>query len=184
MSDNLLAIDTASGEFSLALYKGDERLEFFNSGEANKQAENLVPEVEAILARHSLEYADLKYVAANIGPGSFTGLRIGLAVVKAWELLLPFTPIAVTSLEAAAMKKGGGEVHLDARRGQVFCQSFDAEMRPLSAPKLFDYDGEFDSVADADWVAKAALHKLKNGAELGRISPLYIRDADAKKPAA
>lgn len=180
----LLAIDTATGNFSLALYSDVKRLELFEAREANKQAENLIPEIEALLARHELEYSELNYIAANIGPGSFTGLRIGLAAVKALELVLPFTPIAVTSLEAAALQKGGGEVHLDARRGGAFAQNFDLNLQAISESELIDYIGEFDEPANADFIAQMALHKLKIGAELGEIKPLYIREADAKLPKA
>jgi tRNA threonylcarbamoyl adenosine modification protein YeaZ len=182
---NLLAIDTAGSNFSLALYQNAEMLEIYISPHANNQAEMLVPEIEALLARHNFGYADLDFFAANVGPGSFTGLRIGLSVVKAWGLVLPAKAIAVTSLEAVAMLKGGGEVVLDARRGQAFQQKFDANLQALSEAELIDYVGEFankfDAPANADWVAKAALHKLATGADLGVIRPLYSREADAKK---
>lgn len=179
---HLLAIDTATGTFSLALYDSENQLEFFVSEEPNKQAENLIPEVEALLARHGLVYDDLDRIAANIGPGSFTGLRIGLAAMKAWELVLDAKMVAVTALEAAALQKGGGDVTLDARRGQAFMQEFDANLQPLSEPQMEDYVGEFDEPANADWLAKVALMKIAAGADLGEIKPLYIRDADAKLP--
>ena len=181
-SKKLLAIDTCTGSFSLALFAGDDLLECYVSPEANKQAELLVPEIEALLARHNLTYTDLDFFAANIGPGSFTGLRIGLSVVKAWGLVLPARAIAVTSLEAAAWVKGGGEVLLDARRGQAFQQKFDPSLHALSEPAMIDYFGDFDAPASAEAVGRVALDKLASGANLGDIRPLYIREADAKLP--
>jgi tRNA threonylcarbamoyl adenosine modification protein YeaZ len=180
----LLAIDTATGNFSLALYdvESEKLLELFVSPDANKHAEMLVPEIENLLARHKLKHLDLDFLAVNIGPGSFTGLRIGLSVVKAWQLVLRAQAIPVTSLEAAAFIKNGGEVHLDARRGQAFYQKFDANLQPICAPQLIDYSTSFDSPANAEAIAQVALVKLKNGEALGQISPLYIRAADAKLP--
>ena len=179
----LLAIDTCTGSFSLALFADDKLLECYVSPEPNKQAELLVPEIEALLARHELDYENLDFFAANIGPGSFTGLRIGLSVVKAWGLVVPATAIAVTSLEAVAYVKGGGDVLLDARRGQAFQQKFDDKLNALSEPVMIDYIGEFDEPTNAEAVGRVALNKLASGANLGEIRPLYIRDADAKLPA-
>ena len=179
----LLAIDTCTGSFSLALFNGMDLLECYVSPEANKQAELLVPEIEALLARHDLDYGDLDFFAANIGPGSFTGLRIGLSALKAWGLVLSAKAIAVTSLEAAAWAKGGGLITLDARRGQAFQQKFDPSAHALSEPAMIDYVGEFDLPANAEAVGRMALWKLECGANLGEIRPLYIRDADAKLPA-
>lgn len=179
----LLAIDTAGGQFSLALFSGGKLLELFVAQESNKQAENLVPEVEALLARHQLSYQQLTHIAANVGPGSFTGLRIGLAAVKAWQLVLPTQAVAVTSLEAAAFVKGGGDVCLDARRGQAFVQKFDANLNALTQLQMVDYVGGFDAPANAEAVGRVVLQKISSGVVEGKISPLYIRDADAKLPA-
>lgn len=179
----LLALDTASQNFSLALFDRHQLLEHFVAKTANRQAEDLIPEIENLLTRHALEYLGLSYIAANIGPGSFTGLRIGLAAVRAWQLVLPVRAIAVSSLEAVALRKAGGIVRLDARRGQAFVQEFDANLQALSAATMVDYVGEFDLPADAEAIGLVALHKLATDADLGKISPLYIREADAKLPA-
>lgn len=175
----LMAIDTSFGKFSIALYEGEKQIAYFENEEYTKQAEMLVPEIENILAANNLSYQDIEKIACCNGPGSFTGLRIGIAAVKGLELALGIKTIAVSSLEAAAIAQNGGKVYLDAKRGEAYFQEFDNDFNPLSEPQLIEYEGSFSAAPNADLVAKLALAKPNADATL---EPLYIRKPDAKLP--
>ncbi|PIR31996.1 MAG: tRNA (adenosine(37)-N6)-threonylcarbamoyltransferase complex dimerization subunit type 1 TsaB [Alphaproteobacteria bacterium CG11_big_fil_rev_8_21_14_0_20_44_7] len=179
----LLAIDTSSQNFSIAIYDSAQQIAYFENDEASKQAEQLIPQIEILLEKKALKYQDLDYIAVNVGPGSFTGLRIGIAAAKGFALALPhLKTIAVTALEATAFAKDGGQIFLDARRGQAYTQEFDANSRPLSEPRLVDYEGDFDEFPNADLIAQLALQKIGKSDIKSELSPLYIRKPDAKLP--
>jgi tRNA threonylcarbamoyladenosine biosynthesis protein TsaB len=86
-------------------------------------------EIDAALA--GADRTSLDAIACDVGPGSFTGIRVGLAAAKGIALALDIPLVPVTSLEAlaAAARIGGAEgpivAVLDARRGEIFVQRFD-----------------------------------------------------------
>jgi tRNA threonylcarbamoyladenosine biosynthesis protein TsaB len=89
-----------------------------------------------VMDQVGLAFADLDRIAVTLGPGSFTGLRVGLAFAKGLALALDRPCIGVGTLEALAAAAGpAGFVAacLDARRGQVYLQAF-ADGRPVMAP--------------------------------------------------
>lgn len=97
--------------------------------------------IEAALAEASLTPADLTALAVTVGPGTFTGLRVGLAAARGFALARALPLVGVTTLEAVAapVTAEEGEViaaAFDARRGEVYLQVFDARHAPLSEPMI------------------------------------------------
>lgn len=129
---NFLAIDTACGLASVALMKNDALLGAKHSTQISKQAEELMTLTDVLLADHALAYAALNHVAVSIGPGSFTGVRIGLAAAQGIALARNLPLCGITTLEATALRfvreaKPSQRflVALNAQRGQAFVQAFD-----------------------------------------------------------
>jgi tRNA threonylcarbamoyladenosine biosynthesis protein TsaB len=134
----LLAIDTSGKDGSIALARAPEDAR--NSSalaildqvpiEGGTFSAQLVPQIAELLSRHSLSKKDIGAFAVASGPGSFTGLRVGLAAIKALAEILG-TPIApVSRLEALAYAPGvRGTViaALDAGRGEVYAGIYDIE---------------------------------------------------------
>ena len=103
-------------------------------------AEALVPMIENVMAEAGCSYADLDVVAVTRGPGSFTGLRIGLAAARAIALAAARPAIGLTSLEVVAAAARShvrpGEpilVALDARRGAIYAQVFELDGEDVRA---------------------------------------------------
>ena len=124
----ILAVDTAGRTAGVAVMEDDRLLYEVYLDAGLTHSETLLPMMDAALKACRLSCADIDLYGVNAGPGSFTGLRIGLAAVKG--LALPRqTPCApVSTLEAlAAAHIGEGTVvcALDARRGQVYSAAFD-----------------------------------------------------------
>jgi tRNA threonylcarbamoyladenosine biosynthesis protein TsaB len=120
----LLALDTATETGSLALVADDRVL-----GERALESHSayltlLMPEVAALLSNAGQEAADLDAVAVSLGPGNFTGLRIGLATAKtlAWSLGRPLVPVPTLEALAARFPRHLHPVGvvMDAKRGEVF----------------------------------------------------------------
>jgi tRNA threonylcarbamoyladenosine biosynthesis protein TsaB len=127
----VLALDTATEACSVALLSGDELIGRSAEGGLS-HAQQILGMVEAILAEAQVSLSMLDGIAASIGPGAFTGVRVTVAVAQglAFGAELPVVP--VTTLEALAfqvMRRGG--VHalacLDARMGEVYWGCFAAD---------------------------------------------------------
>ncbi len=96
----------------------------------------LVPGVQGLLERHGLKPADLTGIAVDTGPGSYTGLRIGVMIAKTLGYALGCPVVAVPTFRIlAAMVDGAGEVEViaDALKQTVYVQRFGAGGRPLDA---------------------------------------------------
>lgn len=131
----ILAIDTALDTVSVAIL--DDRGELLavrRSDDRRSGAEQLLPLVEAARAEAGLAYADLASIGVTVGPGSFTGIRVGLAAARGLALAAGIRLVGVTTLAAVAQAAvatipGVTAVMaaIDARRGELYCQRFGVE---------------------------------------------------------
>ncbi|MEN8098472.1 MAG: tRNA (adenosine(37)-N6)-threonylcarbamoyltransferase complex dimerization subunit type 1 TsaB [Chloroflexota bacterium] len=110
----LLAIDTATRVLSLALHDGDRVVGELTWQSANYHTVELTPSVAAMLQQAAITPSDLKAVAVAIGPGSYTGLRIGLAVAKGLALAHSIPLIGVPTLDIVVAPIGKEERPLQA----------------------------------------------------------------------
>lgn len=121
---NVLIIDTTSEELFVALIKdGGEVDKNYVSDCRSKHSVCLLPEIDGLLDRNGLKISDIGVCAISVGPGSFTGIRIGVATAKAFQYALNMKIIAVNSLEAAAYNyrgKGKTLAIIDAKHGNAF----------------------------------------------------------------
>jgi tRNA threonylcarbamoyladenosine biosynthesis protein TsaB len=127
----ILAVDTTHEFGSLALARGEEMLEELPLHAPTGFAHVLYQHVAALLQRHGLQVADIDCFAAASGPGSFTGVRIGLACVKGLAEALGKPAVAVSNLQALSTFGSAPlrAVVLDARRGEIYGAVYDAEGR-------------------------------------------------------
>jgi tRNA threonylcarbamoyladenosine biosynthesis protein TsaB len=127
----LLATDTSGKSGSIALARGDvngscEVIEVIPLSGGTFSAQ-LVPQIAALLTKHGFSKHDIGAFAVASGPGSFTGLRIGLAAIKALAEILERPIATVSLLEAVAVGAGlQGSIlaFLDAGRGEVYCGDY------------------------------------------------------------
>lgn len=139
----ILAFDTALRACSVAVCSGDRVLANCFESRSRGHAEVLIPTINQVCADAGVEMADLDRVAVTVGPGTFAGVRIGIAAARGLSVALSLPVVGVTTLEAVAAATArnlrNGEIHVtvvfDARRGQVYVQSFDADLQPLGAPR-------------------------------------------------
>ena len=94
-----LALDTSTGRISAAAYNGSTHASLILNLEL-RQSEKLLPAVETVLREAELTPADLDFVALSSGPGSFTGLRLGFAALKAFQLSTGCPLYGVPTLQA------------------------------------------------------------------------------------
>lgn len=123
----LVAIDTSTALASIALFEGDRLVDETEQRVQNAHGESLLPALDAALARAGWRPRDVARWGVGVGPGSFTGTRVGVATVKGIALATGAEVVGVTSLDAVAhgVVPEPGEVvasALSAGRGELFVQ--------------------------------------------------------------
>ena len=142
---SLLALATATAGGGIALLRGDAVVAERTLPEAVPTSEALLPAIDALLAETGTGIAALAGYAVSIGPGSFTGLRVGVATVKglAFDANQPVAAVPTLAALALAAPPGEGPVValLDARRGEVYAAGYAApgQLEPeVLAEGLYD----------------------------------------------
>ena len=111
----ILAFDTATPEASVAIARDGEVF-----GERSSQAVRVLADADELLHSAGLTPADLDAMAVGVGPGSFTGVRVGLAAARGLSLALDLPVAGLSTLGALAAAAPGAIPVIDARRGDVF----------------------------------------------------------------
>ena len=131
-------IETATDVCSVALTQGKEVLGVKESADGNSHSKNLLPFIDQVLRESEKTNADLQGVVVSIGPGSYTGLRIGVSTAKGIAYSLNIPVITVSTLESIAQgaKQQAGDncdivPMIDARRMEVFAARYDSDMNLL-----------------------------------------------------
>lgn len=142
----ILAFDTALNACSVAVADGNNILAHAHEKRRRGHAEALLPMIEAQMKSAAITYKDLDLIAVTVGPGTFTGLRIGLAAARGIAVAAKKPIIGITTLEALAaavpiLATEGRAIiaTADARRGEVYVQAFNRlekgeEISPIDAP--------------------------------------------------
>jgi tRNA threonylcarbamoyladenosine biosynthesis protein TsaB len=204
----LLAFDTATPAVTVALHDGERVVASLTRVDARRHGELLAPGITALLDEAWVARQDLTAVAVGVGPGPFTGLRVGLVTARTLALALDIPVYAVCTLDvlaAAAVDSGAVQapflVATDARRKEVYWASYDATGARLDGPHV---SRPSDVASDGPVVGDGALlypeaFPLPVGpqypdagvlaavvtderAELLDPEPLYLRRPDAAVP--
>lgn len=102
MNRLILAIETSIKNGSLSLLNNTDEIDGWTGNDAISRSEDLLPQIKQILNRNNIHLNQLEAIAVSIGPGSFTGLRVGLATAKALALSAACRITGVSILEAMA----------------------------------------------------------------------------------
>lgn len=134
----VLALDSATTACSVALWSDGEVRAHRFTVMARGQAEALMPMVKSAMDEAGVSFRDLDLLAVTVGPGAFTGLRIGLSAARGMALATGLPLVGVTTLEAVAHAVSPAEragrtllVVLDTKRTDVYAQLFSADLAPL-----------------------------------------------------
>jgi tRNA threonylcarbamoyl adenosine modification protein YeaZ len=196
----ILSIDTSLSQMSVALTAPGSVLGAVSLEGRESRNEKLLPAVDWLLRESGVERGAIDLLAVTRGPGSFTGVRIGLATVQGLAMALR-RPLCAMSTHEAVASSGAGRpsilVHGDAGRGEFYASGFrDGEevLAPslLTGEQLQGLRGEFEMLLDLEavlstWnVALLAAHRARQIAFTGRLadyaeaSPIYVRLAEAE----
>lgn len=149
-----LTIDTASLNCAVAVMKNDVSLARVSEKLGKGHAEKLIGQIVAATKEAKISLQIVDRIAVNIGPGSFTGVRIGVATARALALALQKPVIGVSSLEAIAFEahKRFKKEHvislIDAGRDMVYRQDFDENLHPMNSAKVQNSKEVIDTIDD------------------------------------
>jgi len=207
-----LGIETSSRQGSVALVEADQVVSLRLHHELNRHGERMLPLVEELLAEAGWSLQSLDRIGVGIGPGSFTGLRIGVALAQGIALGLGCPVVGVSSLQAMVFAAPPSDLPtaavLDARRDEYFVALFSSAGAELVGPRtISQVDAERTLVELAGGPLRVLglpavtwsngfqsdLTDLPSAAATGRLAalldpaqhpalPAYIRAADAVKP--
>jgi tRNA threonylcarbamoyl adenosine modification protein YeaZ len=211
----LLALDTATPAITVALYDtdGDRVLAAADQTDARRHGELLLPSVDRVLREASRSLQDVGRIVVGVGPGPYTGLRVGLATAEAFGAALSIPVLGLCTLDGIAYASGLDApfvVATDARRKEVYWARYaDARTRigdpavdrpeelpdeivrmPAVGAGARLYEDTFkglrtDLPLDQSAAALACLaaEKLDKGEEFVPARPMYLRRPDARVPA-
>ena len=134
----ILALDTCLQSCGVAIVDGGEAVVVKRLDLAKGHAEKLAPQVASALANAGMALKDIDRIGVTIGPGSFTGVRVGLAFARGLAIGTGVPVIGITTLAVLVAElpaQGINAVAIDARRGQVYGQAF-AGHTPVTEPLI------------------------------------------------
>ncbi len=192
MSRWILAVDTTTEYGSLALLRDDELVEEVLVHAPKGFAHVLYGHLAELFNRHLLKPADIDLFAAAPGPGSFTGVRVGLTCVKGLAEAVGRPAVGISNLQAIA-SCGTAPLRaavLDARRGEVYAAVYDAASRLVTPEVVASFEqwkatlpeGDIEFVAAPRGLA-GAIARLASRAEPQDPAALdanYVRRSDAE----
>lgn len=139
----ILGLDTATPAVTVALHDGGQPLAQMVTVDAHRHAELLTPAISTVIDDAGVTRADLTGIAVGVGPGPFTGLRVGLVTARVLGSALGIPVYGVCSLDVIAadvepspVPGQGFVVASDARRREVYWAAYDAEGRRVTAPAV------------------------------------------------
>ena len=195
----LLAIDTTAATATAALFRNGTLIAEREADASKKHAETILPLIDALLEENGVTIAQVDRFAVDIGPGSFTGVRIGVSLINALAFASGKPVIPVDSLFTLALSAGETErpvcAMIDARNGNAYAalyqagstliepcavqtESFLAKL-PQDAILVGDVQAEPKTYPRAKHVGVAALRHVERATE--EADPIYLRPSQAER---
>ena len=201
-----LYIDTSSSYLYTAIVENDKLIDQIKEDYGQSLSEMALPRIVSMFEKNKIESHDIDKIIVVNGPGSFTGIRIGITIAKvfAWSLAIPITTIL--SLEAMATSSESDKIHIpliNARRGYVFAAVYDNSGNSLLKPQhikitelleKIDGIGEYEIITNdefsefittekytPDILKIVKKYKDKNSINAHAVNPEYLKLTEAEE---
>lgn len=198
---NYLAIDTSGKNLTVIINKNGKVFKFFDENCGVNHSVELMPVVERVANEADFDFNTADFFCAVVGAGSFTGIRIGVATVKAMCFAFNKPCLSITSFDTLAYNKNGGKVLalIDAKHNGFYVCGYEdgnivlppAYLMREEVEKLTDYqavaiapiDGmNVETVCVADGLIRAIESKLDFVTDdIDSLIPLYVRKSQAEE---
>ncbi len=192
-----LFIDTCTSHLVISTIIDDKIVSYFNEKIDKGMSNYILPEIEKQLKTNNLNASDIDAIFVSNGPGSFTGIRVGLTISKvyAWSLNIKVIPISSLEVLASTNSNRDNLALMDARRGYVFLGAYDSNLNPIIKDSYVLYDEdkykEFNIVSYDDFnnsnepvidIMKVInKHKNDKGVNPHSLNPNYLKLTEAEE---
>ncbi|HEY4544336.1 MAG TPA: tRNA (adenosine(37)-N6)-threonylcarbamoyltransferase complex dimerization subunit type 1 TsaB [Tissierellaceae bacterium] len=182
----VLSLDTSTLMATCAVIENNKLVGEYSVNQDMSHSENLMPMIEELFKNLKMDIKDIDLYCVAIGPGSFTGLRIGLATMKAFAHLFDKPIVGVSTLEALAYNMAYSNIvipMIDARRNRVYTAIYKWEKEELIevlSPQVLEVDhlldeaSKYDNVSligdGTDYYKEKISEKLKDKAQIARLN--------------
>lgn len=190
-----LFIDSATATLVVAIVI-DDKVSYIYNKEAGKDMSNVImPVIDEAFQQSGLTPQEIDKIFISTGPGSFTGIRVGLTVAKtmAWALNIPIIPISSLEVIASTPTTENNIALIDARRGYVFAGIYDNDLNIVEEDKhilledinakgtYVSYD-DFDGLKpQIDIIKVIKKHEQEIGENPHRVNPKYLKLTEAEE---
>jgi len=191
-----LVIDSATKHLYIALYNDFECVSKYYEAGKNNHSVKIMPEIERILVGNNLKVKDLDEIYIGVGPGSYTGLRVGVVIAKmfGWNNNIPvFTVSSLAMMASSSDENGLYLVEIDARRGNSFLGLYgieeghmtlieDEQLTNLEEFKA-DIEGAFKVVSEGMPDMKKIIQSkiFERVVDIHGLTPNYLRITEAER---
>lgn len=193
----VLFIDTATSFLRVALVSDDKLVYFYNNDEGHDMSSMIMPVLDMAFKEAGFKPSDLDKIMAVNGPGSFTGIRVGLTVAKtmAWALKIPVISISSLEVISSGFDSDYNTSLINARRGYAYVGSYDDNLNVISDDRheyikdkkvdgnLISYD-EFDFEVNQpiiDVLKVVRKHINDEGINPHNLNPKYLKLTEAEE---
>ncbi|RCL02858.1 MAG: Peptidase M22 glycoprotease [Candidatus Tokpelaia sp. JSC189] len=209
----ILAIDTASVFCTTGLVSKNQLLAKASKNIGKRHAEYLMGQIIAVMDEARKDLSDIDRISVNIGPGSFTGVRVGVSAARGLALALDKPAIGISTFEALAFetakhyKNRPITIVLEAHRGALYIQDFDTNNHAIHPPRIDTAEAIATTLSETTILPGSGTHKIAQQVfrpltdttpiadietyallaarkkTFGKLVPLYMRAPDAKPQA-
>ena len=199
----ILFIDTSTSRLIIGIYKDNKELFLENKKANNDLSSMLLPDIKSALDNLKLSIDDIKKIYVVNGPGSFTGVRVGVTVCKtlAWSKNIEVYPVSALQLIASSSKKRYIVPMIDARRDYVFAGMYNRNLKSIIEDQYIKLDDLMNLLNDYDMkdIEFVSYDKLENtiepnvdiekllmkgkfkAVEAHKLNPNYLKKTEAEE---
>ena len=175
----ILGIDTSSSSLSVAVMDDDLLKGEFTLNHKLTHSEQMMPLLDSLLSHLELKMSDIDLIGVSVGPGSFTGIRIGVAAANAMAMALDIPVVGISSLEAMAYTAGETAYTIvstfDAQRDRFYFNAYRFENSELKALEAEDVLEKEDLIKKLESYDKVLL--LGDAVFINDELPLNVKEA-------
>lgn len=153
---NILAIETTGAKPSVALIRENEEAVVIFTEEELNHLQNLIPMTDELIGKTGVKFSEFTAIAVSVGPGSFTGIRIGISTVKALAQVYNLEIIPVPSLLAMAYSSKENQ------NGEIICPMIDARRDQVYGGAFMWKNGKLHEIIKCECIMKEELMEIVN----------------------
>lgn len=190
-----LFIDSATANLVVAIIIDDEIKYIFNQEAGKDMSSIIMPVINEAFTTTGIKPKEIDKIFAVNGPGSFTGIRVGLTFAKtmAWSLKIPVVPISSLELIASATPDNNNIALIDARRGYVYAGGYDKDLNNTYEDKhillkdikekgtFISYDNLESIKPEIDVLKVVKKHEKDEGINPHKLNPKYLKLTEAEE---